>query len=69
MQNALLVVQTVLAVILTGIIFLQSRGTGFARSSGGASSFTRRGLERVVFKLTFVTSAAFLLVSILSVSL
>lgn len=66
MDSLLLVFQIFLAGILIVLILFQARGTGFARSLGGASSFTRRGLERFVFKATFVFSGFFLAVSILS---
>jgi protein translocase SecG subunit len=70
MQNVLLIIQTLLAIALVVMIFMQSRGTGFARSwGGGSASFTRRGLEKFVFKATFVVSALFILISLLSVTL
>ena len=62
-----LIIQTLLAITLIVMIFMQSRGTGFARSSGGSTSFTRRGLEKLVFKATFVVSALFILISLISV--
>ncbi|MFC1600651.1 preprotein translocase subunit SecG, partial [Patescibacteria group bacterium] len=68
MQNIILIIQTILAIALIAMIFMQSRGTGFARGwGGGSSSFTRRGLEKVVFRATFIVSALFILVSFLGV--
>jgi len=47
-----------------GAILVQTRGSGFARG-GSHASFARRGLEKLVFRLTFVLVAIFLAVSIL----
>jgi len=63
MSNILIIIQTVFSVALIALILVQARGTGLGRGSAG--SFTRRGLERLLFKLTFVVAAAFLIVSIL----
>jgi len=52
---------------LTGTILIQARGTGFGR--GSTASFTRRGLEKLIFRLTFVFAAIFMLVSILQIAL
>ncbi len=61
---ALLVIQSILAAILILLILVQSKGKGFSRSFSGPSSFTRRGLERVVYKATFFLVAVFILVSL-----
>ncbi len=65
MKQFLFITQVVVAVLLIAVILVQSRGTGFGRSWGSASSFTRRGLERIVFRLTFILSGIFILVSII----
>jgi protein translocase SecG subunit len=67
MKNTFLVIQIVSAILLTGTILIQARGTGFGR--GSTASFTRRGLEKLIFRLTFVFAAIFMLVSILQVAL
>lgn len=68
MQNTLLIFQIFIAVILSAMIMLQVKGNGFGRAWGdlGGGSFTRRGLESLIFKLTFVFSFLFLLISIMS---
>lgn len=55
------------SVLLIILILIQARGTGFGRTSGfsQASSFSRRGLEKLIFRLTFVVAAVFIIVSIL----
>lgn len=57
--------QTVTAILLIVFVLLQVRGTGFGRSASSAS-FTRRGIEKLVFKLTFLMAGLFLVLSALS---
>lgn len=67
-QDILFAVQVVLAVVLIILILVQVKGTGFGRVWGsGASSFSRRGLEKLVFKLTFVVVLLFLVISLASI--
>jgi protein translocase SecG subunit len=67
MTQALIVIQILSSLGLISLILIQARGTGFGRSGGfgGATSFSRRGLEKLIFRLTFVLAAIFILVSIL----
>ncbi len=66
MQNFMLVAQIILAIFMIVLVLVQTKGTGFGRSwGGGASSFTRRGLEKVVYRFTYLVSALFILVSVL----
>jgi len=68
MKTFLIVVQIITSVGLVVLILMQAKGTGFGRSWGsGGSSFTRRGIEKMVFKLTFVVSAVFLIVSFINI--
>ncbi|OGM12405.1 preprotein translocase subunit SecG [Candidatus Woesebacteria bacterium RBG_16_34_12] len=70
MQNILLIIQIISSIILVFAILIQSKGTGFTRSwKASSASFTRRGLEKIVFKLTFVITAIFLIVSILQLTI
>ena len=63
MRQAITIIQIISAVSLTVLILLQARGTGFGR---GGTSFTRRGLEKLIFRLTFVVAGVFAIVSIIS---
>jgi len=64
MQGILLVGQIVVGVVLSAMILIQVKGTGFGRVWGGLSnSFARRGLEGLVFKFTFVLAAVFVVIS------
>ncbi len=68
MKEIVQVIQSISALLLIIFVLLQVRGTGFSRSSN-SSSFTRRGVEKLVFKLTFVVTALFLIMSALSLFL
>jgi len=66
MQNTLLILQIIVSIFLTFAILLQVKGVGFGRVWGSSlTSFSRRGLEGFVFKLTFVLAFLFMLLSIL----
>lgn len=65
MHNAIVVLQLIVALLLTTCVLVQVKGNGFGRVWGsGAQSFTRRGLESTVFKATFVLSFLFLALSL-----
>lgn len=65
MKEIMQVVQSVTAILLIIFVLLQVRGTGFGRGTS-PTSFTRRGMERLIFRLTFVVTFLFLLSSIIS---
>lgn len=65
MKEIVQVIQSISALLLIIFVLLQVRGTGFSRSSN-SSSFTRRGVEKLVFRLTFVVTALFLIMSAVS---
>jgi len=66
MREVITVLQIVTGIILVLFILVQVKGTGFGRVWGGTPSFTRRGLEKLVFKLTFIVSGIFVVLSIIS---
>ncbi|MEK7550406.1 MAG: preprotein translocase subunit SecG [Patescibacteria group bacterium] len=63
MKDALTLLQIIFSIALIGLILIQARGTGLGRSQAG--SFSRRGLEKLLFKLTFAVATIFLTVSVL----
>jgi preprotein translocase subunit SecG len=67
MQQAFTIAQLVISIVLIVLILMQARGTGLGRTFGGGSgtSFSRRGLEKLIFRLTFIFVALFLVISIL----
>jgi len=68
MKEIVQVTQSISAILLIIFVLLQVRGTGFSRSTN-SSSFTRRGIEKLVFRLTFVVTALFLVMSVISLFL
>ena len=68
METFLLILQAVLSAILIALILVQNKGTGFGRAWGSnTTSFTRRGLEKLIFRASFFIAGAFVLVSIISI--
>jgi len=67
MKQILTVIQIVVSLGLIGLILIQAKGTGLGRTfgSGGGTSFSRRGLEKLLFRLTFIFAAIFIVISIL----
>lgn len=68
MRNVLLILQIIVSVALVFLITIQAKGSGLGSSFGGGSqsSFSRRGLEKLLYKITFITSALFVIISIAS---
>jgi preprotein translocase subunit SecG len=68
--TALRIVQVILAIFLSILILLQSRGTGLGSVFGGDGGVfqSRRGIELTLFKFTIGVAAAYLLVSLVVVS-
>ncbi|MBI2773846.1 MAG: preprotein translocase subunit SecG [Chloroflexi bacterium] len=58
--------QIVIAIAVGASILLQARGTGLSSTFGGESTAyrSRRGLERVLFRLTIVLATVFVLISL-----
>lgn len=56
--------QALLSILIIFFVLLQVRGTGISRSIV-AVSFARRGLEKAIFKLTFILVFLFLASSLL----
>lgn len=68
MKDLILILQIVLGLILTLLILLQNKGVGFGRVWGsGSASFARRGLEKVVFRLTFIIAFLFFVLAIVQI--
>lgn len=69
-ETALNIAQILISAVLTVIILLQVKGTGFGAGLGGQDSVyrTRRGIERTLFQLTIVLVIIFLGISLLSVT-
>lgn len=68
MSNVIIILQIIISVSLSTLIILQSKGVGLGRAWGGGGGFykSRRGVEKIIFNLTIVLAALFLITSILS---
>jgi len=71
MQNYLNIAQIVLAVALIIVILFQVKGGGLGGIFGQQSSVyrTRRGVEKILFRLTIVFVVVFLVISVLMLKL
>jgi preprotein translocase subunit SecG len=67
-MNWLTVAQVILAVALIAVILLQQRGTGLGGAFGGEVTAyrSRRGIERTLFRLTFLLAVLFVIFSLLN---
>jgi len=71
MQTYLNIAQIVLAIALIVVILFQVRGGGLGGIFGQQSSVyrTRRGVEKILFRLTIVFVVVFLVISVLTLRL
>jgi preprotein translocase subunit SecG len=60
------IAQILIALSVGAAILLQARGTGLGATFGGESTAyrSRRGIERVLFRLTIVLAAVFVIISL-----
>ncbi|MEK7061184.1 MAG: preprotein translocase subunit SecG [Patescibacteria group bacterium] len=69
MRNIILSVQIITSVILIILILIQSKGSGLGKSFGGSSSFSRRGVEKLLYKSTFAVAGLFIIISLISLAI
>jgi preprotein translocase subunit SecG len=65
-ESALYIAQIILAVVLTGLVVLQTRAQGMQNRDSSSIYRTRRGLEKTLFQATIAVSVMFLLLSIVN---
>jgi preprotein translocase subunit SecG len=65
-MDLLVVAQILIALAVGSSILLQARGTGLSSTFGGESTAyrSRRGLERVLFRLTVILAIVFVIISL-----
>lgn len=65
-MDLLVVAQILIALAVGSSILLQARGTGLSSTFGGESTAyrSRRGLERILFRLTIVLAIVFVIISL-----
>lgn len=65
MKTTVLLLHLMVAVILTGLILLQSSEGGLGSAWGGGETYhSKRGAERLVFRATIIVAALFLVTSV-----
>ena len=66
MKSALLIVNIILSVAIVALILLQGKGAGLGSAWGGGGEFyqTRRGVEKITMRLTYVLIFIFFLLSL-----
>lgn len=59
------ILQTILAVMLMGLVLLQAKGSGLGSTFGGELGFyrTKRGFEKLLFRATIIIATLFLILS------
>lgn len=68
MKIVLMIIQIIVSVTLIGFIIIQARGTGLGRTfASSQTAFSRRGVEKLIYKTTFVLAGIFIIVSILQI--
>lgn len=66
MKNSLVIVQIVLSILLTALIFLQSNGDTESRSNIlSSTNMEKRGWEKVAFNFTIFIVILFLISSVI----
>lgn len=65
MKEIIVFAQIVISVLLMGAILLQAKGAGLGQAWGGGGEFYRskRGLEKILFRVTVVLVVLFFLSS------
>lgn len=67
MNTIIIVIHLIVALILIGLILLQTNKGGLGSAFGGSQFYrTKRGAERLVFVATIVTSVLFLITSVVT---
>ena len=66
MKNIVLVLNIVVSLIIIGLILMQGKGAGLGSAWGGAGEMfqTRRGVEKIVLKVTVAFIIIFFAISV-----
>jgi len=62
MRNAITIVQIILGVSLTIVILMQNRSSGVGASWGGSSMsyHSKRGIEKILMRMTIILAVLFI---------
>ena len=66
MKIALLIANLLLSIAIVALILLQGKGAGLGSAWGGGGEFyqTRRGVEKITMRLTYILIFVFFLLSL-----
>ena len=68
MKNFLLILNIILSVLIVVFILIQGRGAGLGSAWGGGGEMfqTRRGMEKIILRLTTIFIVIFLVISLIN---
>ena len=69
MENILNIIQIIVSIFLIIIILLQQKGSGLGSTFGGDNTVyrTKRGAEKIIFRMTIFLSFLFLTTALISI--
>lgn len=69
MNNLVLVIQVIISVLMLIAILMQSQGSGMGTSFGGGGEFyrSRRGIEKLLMRITVILAVLFFITSIANI--
>jgi len=65
MKTTLIIIQIILSIVLSALIFLQTNGDSESRSNLMSSTPEKRGWEKIMFNLTIFVIVIFIISSII----
>lgn len=67
-KQIILIIQIVVSILLMVAILMQSKGAGLGQAWGGTGGFysSRRGVEKILYRITIILAGVFLLVSFIT---
>ncbi len=68
MRDFILVINIVISILIIALILIQGKGAGLGNAWGGAGEFfqTRRGIEKVILRLTIILIILFFIISLVN---
>lgn len=71
MNNLVLILQVIISILLVIAILMQSQGSGMGTSFAGGGEFyrSRRGIEKLLMRVTIILAVLFLTTSIANIAI
>lgn len=69
MKSIVTIAQAAISGALIILILMQAKGVGLGKAWGGSGEFykNRRGVEKIIFRVTIATASLFFILSLLSI--